>query len=110
MEKMLQQKLAEAIRSLRLEKGMTQERFAEELSLSKNQLQNIERMRSYPSLRLLERLHEKYGFSVDRAMDGDAQREDRESREYHARLKDCPPEAQELIRSVVAALFRAFGR
>ncbi len=57
--------LGEAIRTARMQKGLTQEALAEQMDITPIHLKNIESSRRKPSVPLLFALMERLGFSVD---------------------------------------------
>lgn len=88
----LKELLGKSIQELRLRLGLTQEKLSEELGISINQMQNIEQRRSLPSLRVLLKLHQKYGFSIDSALDAADQPSNHTIQELIYELQECSPE------------------
>ena len=58
-------RLSEAIRTARMQSGLTQEALAEQVDITPIHLKNIESSRRKPSVPLLFALMKRLGFSVD---------------------------------------------
>lgn len=97
---------SKAIRSFRKSLGMTQDQLSEALGITINQMQNIERKRSLPSLGILCKLHEKYGFSIDAALDTGEQPLENRLQELVYELKKCNPEQLKEITEIVTKILR----
>jgi transcriptional regulator with XRE-family HTH domain len=101
--------LGNAIKSARIEKGMTQEQLAEQIGVVPMHIKNIESERRSPSVSVLFRLAKTLHFSVDDIFfpenaDGQELR-----RKIERRLRDCAYYELNVIYKTVEALTEKSG-
>ena len=97
--------IGERLKKARLEKGLTQEKLAEELDVSIAFLSRVERGSSHINLKRLSQLCAVLGVSEGEILNGASSGSSSYlSNDFNLLLKNCPPEKQRLIYDVAKVI------
>ena len=97
--------IGERLKKARLEKGLTQEKLAEELDVSIAFLSRVERGSSHINLKRLSQLRAVLGVSEGEILNGASSGSSSYlSNDFNLLLKNCPPEKQRLIYDVAKVI------
>lgn len=96
--------LGARIKAARKERGLTQERLAEQVGLSTRHIANVEKGDTNPSFEVLSTLVKALGVSVDAVFNPAGDEVEAEIQEIAGLYRACPEQGQRLILAAIRAM------
>lgn len=102
--------LGTRIREARKERGLTQERLAEQVGLSTRHIAKVEKGDVNPSLEVLSTLVKTLGISIDSVFNSDSAEMTEEIQEIASLYRACSEQEQRLILAAVRAMAKELNQ